>query len=44
MHLHFQNKESARALKKPVWLSCQVSLEKLTLKHISVDEKAMWKR
>jgi len=44
VYLHFQNKQSARTPKKPERLSCQVSLEKLTLKQISVNEKAVWKR
>ena len=30
--------------KKPERLSCQVPLEKLTIKHMTVNEKAMWKR
>jgi len=39
LHLHFHSKQSARTLKKPVRLSCQVSLKKPTLKHISVMKR-----
>ena len=44
MHLHFQSKQSASTPKKTLRLSRQVSLEKRTLKHISVNEKAMQNR
>ena len=36
--LHFQNKQSARKPTKSELLLCQVTLEKLTLKQISVNE------
>jgi len=39
MNLRFQNKQAAGAQKKR--LSCQVSLEELTMKHITVNEKVM---
>jgi len=41
IYLHIQNKQSARIPKKTERLSCQVSVEKLTSKQISVNEKAM---
>ena len=44
IYLLFQNKQSARTPKTPEQFSCQVFLEKLTIKHITVNEKAMWKR